>query len=321
MAGAARSSACAPSGSARAYPRQARAGSAPTSSRPWRRVPIRSSSCAPSICSGSTIVRPTTRPPAPTPTRPSCQASAAPTPTIWARCWHGRATQRSVARLARPTPRSMPRQSPVIARARCAHSIPAGPPAAHPPAVAAERRARRTERAMSATATQQRSASSAGEEKSAISAMAFVSDSTAMARISADLFSVTLGKANIRDGTIDAALAIGDWPRDLDLLIVDLGGAADPIADAAALKTAVPGGCIVIGVGAINDVALYRDLVAVGFNDYLSLPLPEGGLARAVERAIDMRDRGGGAVVLHPSASRDAKPRTLAVLGARGGVG
>src|ERR1700704_3454242 len=319
MAGAARSSACAPSGSARAYPRQARAGSAPTSSRPWRRVPIRSSSCAPSICSGSTIVRPTTRPPAPTPTRPSCQASAAPTPTIWARCWHGRATQRSVARLARPTPRSMPRQSPVIARARCAHSIPAGPPAAHPAEVAAERRARRTERAMSATATQQRSASSAGEEKSAISAMAFVSDSTAMARISADLFSVTLGKANIRDGTIDAALAIGDWPRDLDLLIVDLGGAADPVADAAALKTAVPGGCIVIGVGRINDVALYRDLMAVGFNDYLALPLAEGAMGRAVERTLELRDRGAGPA--GSAAKSAAKPRTLCVVGARGGVG
>ena len=173
---------------------------------------------------------------------------------------------------------------------------------------------------MSATATQQRSASSAGEEKSAISAMAFVSDSTAMARISADLFSVTLGKANIRDGTIDAALAIGDWPRDLDLLIVDLGGAADPVADAAALKTAVPGGCIVIGVGRINDVALYRDLMAVGFNDYLSMPFAEGAMGRAVERSLEQRDRTGGALA-QGAAAKAAKPRTLAVIGARGGVG
>ena len=173
---------------------------------------------------------------------------------------------------------------------------------------------------MSATATQQCSALSAGEEKSAISAMAFVSDSTAMARISADLFSVTLGKANIRDGTIDAALAIGDWPRDLDLLIVDLGGAADPVADAAALKTAVPGGCIVIGVGRINDVALYRDLMAVGFNDYLSMPFAEGAMGRAVERSLEQRDRTGGALAQGASA-KAAKPRTLAVIGARGGVG
>ena len=141
-----------------------------------------------------------------------------------------------------------------------------------------------------------------------------------MSRISADLFGVTLGKANIREGTIDAALAVGDWPRDLDLLIVDLGSADDPVADAAALKTAVPGGCIVIGVGRINDVALYRDLVAVGFNDYLAMPFAEGAMGRAVERTLELRDRTGGAMAANQGA-KAAKPRTLAVIGARGGVG
>ena len=160
----------------------------------------------------------------------------------------------------------------------------------------------------------------AGEEKSAISAMVFVADSTAMSRVSADLFGVTLGKANIREGAIDAALAVADWPRELDLLIVDLGGAADPVADASALKTAVPGGCIVIGVGHINDVALYRDLVAVGFNDYLSMPFAEGAMGRAVARTLELRDRTGGAMASNPAA-KAAKPRTLSVIGARGGVG
>ena len=142
----------------------------------------------------------------------------------------------------------------------------------------------------------QQAVSAVSEEKSALSAMVFVSEATAMSRISADLFGVTLGKANIREGTIDAALAVGDWPRDLDLLIVDLGSADDPVADAAALKTAVPGGCIVIGVGRINDVALYRDLVAVGFNDYLAMPFAEGAMGRAVERTLELRDRTGGAM-------------------------
>jgi pilus assembly protein CpaE len=174
---------------------------------------------------------------------------------------------------------------------------------------------------MSASATLQRSSAAAGEEQTPLSAMAFVSDSTAMSRISADLFGATLGKANIRDGTIDAALAITEWPRDLDLLIVDLGAAADPIADAAALKTAVPGGCIVIGIGRINDVALYRDLLAVGFNDYLSTPFAEGAMGRAVERSIELRDRTGGATASPSAANKAAKPRTLSVIGARGGVG
>ena len=174
---------------------------------------------------------------------------------------------------------------------------------------------------MSASASPQRVVSGASDEKPAISAMAFISDSVALSRVSADLFSMTLGKANVREGAIDAALGVSEWPRDLDLLIVDLGGGNDPVADAAALKTAVPGGCIVIGVGRINDVALYRDLLAVGFNDYLSVPFAEGAMGRAVERAIEVRERTGGAMAPNSAAQKDAKPRTLSVLGARGGVG
>ncbi len=173
---------------------------------------------------------------------------------------------------------------------------------------------------MAASASAQR-VSSANEEKSAITAMAFVADSIAQSRVSADLFNMTLGKANIRDGSIDAALAVSEWPRELDLLIVDLADAADPVADAAALKTAVPSGCVVIGVGFINDVALYRDLLAVGFNDYLALPLAEGVMGRAVERALEVRERGGAAMAPTGAALKGAKPRTLSVIGARGGVG
>ena len=165
----------------------------------------------------------------------------------------------------------------------------------------------------------QRVLAAPAEEKSAISAMVFVADSGAQARISADLFSMTSGKTNAREGSIDQALALAEWPRDLDLLIVDLADSSDPVADAAALKTAVPGGCIVVGLGRINDVALYRDLLAVGFSDYLTLPLAEGTAGRAVERALEQRVR--GAVAAASASSKDAKPRTLSVIGARGGVG
>jgi pilus assembly protein CpaE len=171
----------------------------------------------------------------------------------------------------------------------------------------------------SATATTQRQLAAAAEERQAIAATAFIADSVAQGRVSADLFNMTMGKANVREGSIATALAINDWPRDLDLLVVDLADAADPVADAAALKTAVPGNCVVIGVGQINDVALYRDLMAVGFSDYLALPLAEGMVGRAAERAFEMRERGGG--VTAGAAAKDATPRTLAVIGSRGGVG
>jgi len=174
---------------------------------------------------------------------------------------------------------------------------------------------------MSNLASNQHLVPEQGEDKPAIAAIAFIADSNALPRVSADLFSITLGKADIREGNVDAALAISEWPRDLDLLIVDLTGAADPIADAAALKTALPGGCIVVGVGRINDVALYRELLAVGFSDYLALPFAEGAVTRTVERAFEVRDRAGGAPAPGPAANRDAKPRTLSVIGSRGGVG
>ena len=54
----------------------------------------------------STTARTTARPPPPIPTRRRCRASAAPTPTTWARCWPARAMPRSAARPDRPTPRS-----------------------------------------------------------------------------------------------------------------------------------------------------------------------------------------------------------------------
>jgi len=158
------------------------------------------------------------------------------------------------------------------------------------------------------------------EEKPAISAMAFVADTVAQSRVSADLFNLTHGKASIRDGSIDAALAISEWPRDLDLLVVDVGESNDPVADAAALKTALPSRCIAIAVGRINDVALYRDLVAAGFNDYIAFPLAEGTLGRVAERALEARER-QGAMIQGGTAAKDARPRTLSVIGTRGGVG
>ena len=172
----------------------------------------------------------------------------------------------------------------------------------------------------SASASMQRASDVAGEEKPAVTAMAFIADSVAQGRVSGDLFQLTLGKANVREGSIATALAITEWPRDLDLLIVDLADAADPVADAAALKTAIPGSCMVVGIGRINDVALYRDLMAVGFSDYLALPLAEGIVGRTVERAFDLRKR-GSLTAASGAAAKETKPRTLSVIGSRGGVG
>ena len=167
----------------------------------------------------------------------------------------------------------------------------------------------------------QAKAAVAGEQRRTVSAMAFVSDSATLGRVSADLFNLTMGKANVSEGTIDNALAISEWPRNLDILIVDLGDSVDPVADAAALRTATPAGCLVIGIGRINDVGLYRDLMTVGFADYLAVPFAEGVMSRTVDRALEARERGGAIAPAPQAPGKETKPRTLAVLGARGGVG
>jgi pilus assembly protein CpaE len=174
---------------------------------------------------------------------------------------------------------------------------------------------------MAASSTLQRAPAAVADERPPISAMAFIADTAASARVSADLFNLTLGKANIREGSIDTALALSEWPRDLDLLIVDLADSSDPVADASALRTAIPGTCVVIAIGQINDVALYRELMAIGFDDYLALPLAEGAMGRVVERALADRERNGAMMQSAKSAAKDARPRTLSVIGARGGVG
>ena len=75
---------------------------------------------------------------------------------------------------------------------------------------------------MSVTAKRRRVV--AGEENRSISAMAFVAISLAQARISATFSGHA--RQGERPEAGRPALAIGEWPRDLDLLIVDLGGAA-----------------------------------------------------------------------------------------------
>ena len=57
---------------------------------------------------------------------------------------------------------------------------------------------------MSAMASAQILTSASQDDKPILSAMAFLSDSTTLARVSAELFNMTLGKANIRVNAVSA---------------------------------------------------------------------------------------------------------------------
>jgi pilus assembly protein CpaE len=121
-----------------------------------------------------------------------------------------------------------------------------------------------------------------------------------------------INKGGLRNAV--QALSVSSSPH---VLFVDLAESSDPLNDINALAEVCEPGTIVIATGQINDVRLYRDLLASGLQDYLLKPLDADAIRDALLAAQ--------ATLAGPRAAGTAdvdKPRlTIAVLGSRGGVG
>ena len=98
------------------------------------------------------------------------------------------------------------------------------------------------------------------------------------------------------------------------ILFVDMSESGDPLNDINSLAEVCEPGTVVIAAGQVNDVRLYRDLIASGIQDYLLKPFGADQLRDALAQAQ--------AVFFAP---RDAAPEhphvTMAIIGTRGGVG
>ena len=109
------------------------------------------------------------------------------------------------------------------------------------------------------------------------------------------------------------ALAVSASPN---VLLIDLSDSADPLEDINGLAEVCEPGTMVIACGTLNDVRIYRELVASGIHDYLPKPFTETQLSDAIlsaqVAATGTRDRDAG----------PERPHTMgAVIGVRGGVG
>ncbi|WP_084582195.1 AAA family ATPase [Sphingomonas azotifigens] len=108
-------------------------------------------------------------------------------------------------------------------------------------------------------------------------------------------------------------LAVSASPN---ILFVDLSESSDPLNDINALAEVCEPGTIVLTAGAVNDVRLYRDLVASGIHDYLLKPIHPDMLRDAFLQAQS---------ALAAPKSSDAglaRPHcAVAVIGTRGGCG
>lgn len=101
-----------------------------------------------------------------------------------------------------------------------------------------------------------------------------------------------------------------------NVLFVDLSESGDPLNDINALAEVCEPGTVVIAAGQVNDVRLYRDLVASGIQDYLLKPLNPDMLREAFTHAY--------ATLNAPKNADPAEDRphcAVAVIGTRGGVG
>jgi pilus assembly protein CpaE len=101
-----------------------------------------------------------------------------------------------------------------------------------------------------------------------------------------------------------------------NILFVDLSESGDPLNDINALAEVCEPGTVVIAAGEVNDVRLYRDLVASGIQDYLLKPFSADQLRDAFAHAHAILNG-----PKHNEAAVDRPHMMTAVIGARGGVG
>lgn len=109
------------------------------------------------------------------------------------------------------------------------------------------------------------------------------------------------------------SLAVSASPQ---ILLVDLSDSADPATEINNLAEVCEPGTIVIAVGQVNDVRLYRMLMSSGLHDYLLKPISADQLRDTIAQAR---------AILHAPRTLDTGPEkapcSVAVVGARGGVG
>ena len=100
------------------------------------------------------------------------------------------------------------------------------------------------------------------------------------------------------------------------ILFVDLAESGDPLNDINGLAEVCEPGTVVIAAGQVNDVRLYRDLLASGIQDYLLKPLHPDMLRESFSQAQAMLN-----APKLTDASVERPHCAIAVIGTRGGVG
>ncbi|ANK81125.1 MAG: hypothetical protein TEF_10200 [Rhizobiales bacterium NRL2] len=151
--------------------------------------------------------------------------------------------------------------------------------------------------------------------EAALEAAAFVADPEAAAAVRAALSDRYGADVQVIAGASEHAL---DWLAETltpGLLVVDLSDCEVPLERLERLAEHCAPGTRVIALGLWNDIALYRRMIALGVDDYLTLPLGAAEFRAALDRLSTSTEEAGTA------AGDGSHGRRAVVIGVRGGVG
>lgn len=146
--------------------------------------------------------------------------------------------------------------------------------------------------------------------------MAFVCDDSTADSVRPIVLELGWNPDKVNKGGLRNAVQTLSVSASPHVLFVDLSESGDPINDINSLAEVCEPGTVVIASGQVNDVRLYRDLVASGIQDYLLKPLNADMLREAFSSAQ--------AVFNAPKVADVSTERphlSTAVIGTRGGVG
>lgn len=124
--------------------------------------------------------------------------------------------------------------------------------------------------------------------------------------------------ATIEDGGSEEAMNYLSEASPPKIFIVDISESSAPLTAMLSLTAAFTEETQLIGIGAVNDINLYREIVGAGVADYLIKPLTEKALAAALRRAQEGPANAG------ENKAKELKPvnaEKVTVIGSRGGIG
>ncbi|MDR0677614.1 MAG: AAA family ATPase [Holosporaceae bacterium] len=115
--------------------------------------------------------------------------------------------------------------------------------------------------------------------------MGFVNDPVSEQIILNVIKEMSIGYAEVTQGTLTEAVEFLKNNRTPKVLVFDISESELPLSDIVKIREHSTPNITVIAIGSKNDVGLYRDLMVAGVSDYLVKPLNNELMRHAIEKA------------------------------------